>query len=207
MRIDPTKPVYRIPASADNVRSPLRRFSMKLSPVATLVFSALLLPAASAYAIDFPTMKAGLWESTMSREGAQQKMSGTKMCMDAAVQKEMMEMGMGTMKSMCSKNDIRRDGNKVYGVAECKFGESTMKSSSVTTFTGDTAYHTEVKSSYDPPMQGMASGNTIIDAKWTGACPAGMQAGDVVMPNGTKINMRTMTGGAVGAAPAAPAKK
>ena len=162
---------------------------MKLSPSATLMGSALFLAAASASAIDFPTMKAGLWESTMSREGAQQKMSGTKMCLDPAVQKEMMEMGMGTMKTMCSKNDIRRDGNKVYGVAECKFGESTMKSS------------------YDPPMQGMASGSTIIDAKWTGACPAGMQAGDVVMPNGTKINMRAMTGGAPGAAPGAPAKK
>ena len=100
-------------------------------------------------------------------------MSGTKMCMDAAVQKEMMDMGMGTMKTMCTKNDIRREGNKVYGSAECKFGDSTMKSSSVTTFTGDTAYHTEVKSTYDPPMQGMPSANAVIDAKWTGACPAG----------------------------------
>src|SRR4029453_17073917 len=111
-----------------------------------------------------------------------QKMAATKMCMDAAVQKEMMDMGMGTMKSMCTKNDIRREGNKVYGSAECKFGDATMKSSSVTTFTGDTAYHTEVKSTYDPPMQGMPSASAVIDAKWTGACPAGMQAADVWRP-------------------------
>lgn len=174
---------------------------MNCSPVATLIGGAFLLAAANASAIDFPTMKPGLWESSMSREGAQQKMSGTKMCMDAAVQKEMMDMGMGTMKTMCSKNDIRREGNRVYSNAECKFGESTMKSTSVTTFTGDTAYHTEVKSTYDPPMQGMPSGNTVIDAKWTGACPAGMRAGDVVLPNGTKVNMRTMAGAG------APAKK
>lgn len=168
---------------------------------AALLGSTLLLAAASASAIDFPTMKAGLWESTMSREGAPQRMSGTKMCMDAAVQKEMMEMGMGTMKTMCSKNDIRRDGNKVYGAAECKFGESTMKSTSVTTFTGDTAYHTEVKSTYEPPMQGMTAGNTVIDAKWAGPCPAGMQAGDVTLPDGRKINMRAMAAGAPGAPP------
>jgi hypothetical protein len=102
---------------------------------------------------------------------------------------------MGTMKSMCSKNDIRRDGNRIYGNAECKFGESNMKSTSVTTFTGDTAYRTEVKASYEPPMMGMTSGTTIIDAKWSGPCPAGMQVGDVVMPDGRKVNVRAIAGG------------
>jgi uncharacterized protein DUF3617 len=181
---------------------------MRFPLCASVLAGALFLEAASAAAIDFPTMKAGLWESTVAREGIQQKMA-TKMCMDAAVQKEMMDMGMGTMKSMCTKNDIRREGNKVYGSAECKFGDATMKSSSVTTFTGDTAYRTEVKSTYDPPMQGMPSGSAIIDAKWTGACPAGMQAGDVVLPDGRKVNMRAMAAGAGGASGSigAPAKK
>jgi hypothetical protein len=161
---------------------------------------ALSLGAASALAIEFPTMKAGLWESSVGREGAPQAKGVTRMCMDAAVQKEMMDMGMGTMKTMCAKNDIRRDGNKVYGNAECKFGDATMKSSSVTTFTGDTAYHAEIKSSTEPPMQGMPSGNTVVDAKWTGPCPAGMQVGDVVLPNGQKVNMRAMSPGAPGSA-------
>jgi Protein of unknown function (DUF3617) len=167
---------------------------MRISLSAALTGGVLLLAAATAPAIDLPTMKSGLWESSVAREGMPQKVGATKMCMDSAVQKEVMEMGMGTMKSMCSKNDIRRDGNKVFGTAECKFGESTMKSSSVTTFTGDTAYHTEVKSTYDPPMQGMPSGTTVIDAKWTGACPAGMQPGDVLLPDGRKVNMRAMSG-------------
>lgn len=167
---------------------------MRCSLSAAMPGGALFLAAASALAIDFPTMKPGLWESSVARAGMPQTAGATKMCMDTAVQKEMMEMGMGTMKSMCSKNDIRRDGNRVYGTAECKFGDSTMKSSSVTTFTGDTAYHTEVKSTYDPPMQGMPSGTTVIDAKWAGTCPAGMQAGDVVLPGGRKVNMRAMTG-------------
>ena len=169
---------------------------MKSRVLAVTLLGMLSLGAGSVGAIDFPAMKPGLWESSITREGAPQKLGGTKMCMDAAVQKEMMEMGMGTMKTMCSKNDVRREGNRVYGTAECKFGESTMKSTSVTTFTGDTAYRAEIKSTYDPPMQGMPSGTTLIDAKWTGACPAGMQAGDVVLPDGRKVNMRTMPGGA-----------
>jgi len=169
-------------------------------PFPASIVVALSLGATSADAIDFPTMKAGLWESSITREGGQ-KMGTTKMCMDAAVQKEMMDMGMGTMKTMCSKNDVRREGNKVYGNAECKFGDATMKSNSVTTFTGDTAYHSEIKSTTEPPMQGMPSGNTVIDAKWTGACPAGMQVGDVMLPNGQKVNMRAMSKGAPGGAP------
>ena len=184
------------------------------SPVSSVLLTCMLfLGAAGASAIDFPTMKAGLWESTVTREGVAQKVGGTKMCMDTAVQKEMMEMGMGQMKTMCSKNDIRRDGNRVYGNVECKFGESMMKSSSVTTFTGDTSYHTEIKSSFTPPMQGVPSGNTTIDAKWTGACPAGMEVGDVMMSDGRKVNMRTMADGpkggpaAAGAPMTAPPKK
>jgi hypothetical protein len=155
---------------------------------------ALLVAASAATAIDFPTMKSGLWESSVTREGTPPRPGVMKMCMDSAVQKEMMEMGMGTMKTMCSKNDIRRDGNRVYGNAVCKFGESMMKSSSVTTFSGDTAYHTEVKATYDPPMAGMPGGTTVINAKWSGPCPAGMQAGDVMMPDGRKINMRSAAG-------------
>jgi hypothetical protein len=166
-----------------------------LSPFAALG-CALALAASHAVAVDFPTLKAGLWESQVTPEGTAQKVPATKMCMDAALQKEMVDAGMGTMKELCAKNEIRREGNKIYGTAECKFGESTtMKSTSVTTFAGDTAYRTEVKASYDPPMAGKAAGNTLIEAKWTGPCPAGMQAGDVVLPDGRKINMRAMKGG------------
>lgn len=151
--------------------------------------------AAPALAVDFPTLKAGLWESHVAREGAQQKVPAVKMCMDAAMQKEMMDAGMGTMKELCTKNEIRREGNKMYGSAQCKLGDSTMKSTSVTTFTGDTAYRTDVKATYDPPMAGRASGTTVIEGKWTGPCPAGMQPGDVMLPDGRRINMRSMQGG------------
>jgi len=156
---------------------------------------AVALAAANVFAVDLPTMKAGMWESQVAREGSSQKGPAMKMCTDPSLQKEMMEAGMGQMKELCSKNDIRREGNKMYGTAECKLGESTMKSTSVTTFTGDTAYHIEIKATYDPPMAGKSSGSTVIDAKWTGPCPAGMQAGDVLLPDGRKVNMRATGAG------------
>ena len=174
---------------------------MRVPFVRAALCGALSVVAAGASAVDFPAMKAGLWESTMSRDGAPQKAGTTRMCMDAAVQKEMMDMSMGTMKSMCSKSDIRRDGNRVFSATECKFGESTMKSTSVTTFTGDIAYRSEGKSTFEPPMPGMPSGTTVVEGKWAGACPAGMQAGDVVLPDGRKVNMRAMAGDKMGGAP------
>jgi hypothetical protein len=129
-------------------------------------------------------------------EGAPAKMGSTNICMDAALQKDMMDMSMGTMKSMCTKNDLRRDGNRMYGTAECKFGESAMKSSSVTTFTGDTGYRTEVKTAYDPPLRGKAASSTVVEGKWTGPCPSGMVPGDIMLPDGKKMNMRALAGGA-----------
>jgi hypothetical protein len=155
---------------------------------------ALALLAAPAFAVDYPTMKAGLWESRLVQEGAPTKAGATRICMNAAVQKEMLDMTMGSMKSMCTKNDIRRDGNRLYGTAECKLGESAMKSSSVTTFAGDSAYRTEVKSAFDPPLMGKATSTTLIEGKWMGACPAGMQPGDITMPDGRKMNMLDMRG-------------
>ena len=163
---------------------------MKMPLDVAALGGALALAAASAAAVDFPTLKAGLWESQVAREGGPQKAAPMKMCTDASLQKEMMDAGMGQMKELCAKNEIRREGNRMYGSAECRFGESTMKSTSVTTFTGDTAYHIDIKATYDPPLAGKASGNTAIDAKWIGPCPAGMQAGDVLLPDGRKVNMR-----------------
>jgi hypothetical protein len=165
-----------------------------LNRLAPIVASAFALAAGAALAIDLPPVKAGLWETTLSRDGAPAKGGAMKMCMNNAVQKEMMDSGMGTMKEMCSKNDIRRDGNRMYGDSVCKYGESTIKSTSVTTFSGDTGYRSEIKTTYAPPMNGRAAGTTVIDAKWTGPCPAGMQPGDVALPDGRVISTRTPAG-------------
>lgn len=151
--------------------------------------------AAPALAADFPPLRAGLWESKVGHEDATAKQTVTKLCIDATVQKEMFQAGSGMMKSMCTKNEIRHEGGRIYGASECKLGESTMKSTSVTTFTADTAYRTEVKASYDPPFMGKSGGTTVIEAKWTGPCPSDMQPGDAIVPGGQKINLRTMMGG------------
>jgi len=39
-------------------------------------------------------------------------------------------------------------------------------------------------------MAGDPTSRTSITAKYTGPCPAGMQAGDIVLANGMKMNMK-----------------
>jgi hypothetical protein len=160
-----------------------------------IAFVAAFLGASFAVAADLPGVKAGLWESTVQQPGAPGKIPPTQMCLDASVLKEMMTSGMSMAKSMCTKTDSKVSGNKVYGEAECTFNGSKMKSKSVTTFNGDSSYRTETEATYDPPFMGRATSSAVIEAKWLGACPSGMQVGDVVGPGGMKMNMRALSNG------------
>ncbi len=143
---------------------------------------------------DMPKMKSGLWETTTTTAAAQKGAKGhasqTTMCINEAVQKQMMDFGK-TMGAQCSKNTTRRDGNKYIGEAECNFGGSTMKSQSVATFTSDTSYRVESRSTFSPPMAGMGESSTTQEAKFVGPCPAGMKPGDMTM-GGKTINITEM---------------
>jgi len=152
--------------------------------VATALF------AAHVGAQDLPKMKAGLWESTTSSSGPKGAAGSSMkltMCVDDKMQKDMMAFSQN-MGAQCAKNTVRRDGNKIYGDAECSMGKMTVKSQSVTTFSGDASYRTEVKSSFVPAMAGMSESSTVVQARHVGACPANMKPGDMNM-NGRVMNI------------------
>jgi Protein of unknown function (DUF3617) len=138
-----------------------------------------------AMAQSMPQVKAGLWESTVLRDGAKAKKEGkvepttSTACIDDTVMEQMMKMGQGMAQSMCSKNTSQISGNKMTGSVECKMAGSTINSTSVTTFNGNTSYRTEAKSIYTPPLHGMKESTTITEAKYVGPCKAGMKPGDI----------------------------
>jgi hypothetical protein len=144
---------------------------------------------------DFPLRKAGLWEVDMTMSGGKMPPQQMKMCIDPATDAEMYQLGMNAAQGMCSKPDIHRSGGTVTISTTCKMGESKISTQSVTKFTGDTAYHTDVNSTFDPPMGTLRESAVTQDAKWSGACPADMQPGDVLMANGIKMNIKQMLGG------------
>jgi hypothetical protein len=161
---------------------------------AALSVAALLqIAAAAAGAADFPTLKAGQWVMTTTSNVAGSAPRKTTICLDASTQKAMLDMSAGMQKEMCARMDMRRDGDKFITDAECKLGESVVKSHSVMTMIGDSAYRTESSATFDPPFnKDLRETKTVIDGKYTGACAGGLKPGDVITATGQKINLRDM---------------
>jgi hypothetical protein len=168
-----------------------------VSPARLLLALAVAL-AAPAHAVsldDYPRLKPGLWEVS-SRTSEQPKDSPparSSMCLDDATAREMYRFSQGMMEGMCSKFDVRHTGNRYVSEAVCRLGESRMVARSAMTVVGDTAYHIEGSSTYDPPFMGIKQATTTVDAKHAGPCKPGQQPGDVVTAGGKTINIRNLT--------------
>lgn len=171
----------------------------------TLVGIACIAIAGAAFAQEYPKLKSGQWDLTITTSKAKggQAQKST-MCVDDALQREMMSMGAGMSREMCTRNEMKRDGARYIGSAECKIGESKIISRSVMTLTGDSAYHTEINATYDPPFMGMKDSQTILDGKNTGPCRDGLTPGDFIGPNGQKFNIRNLAAANKGAAAPSP---
>jgi len=149
----------------------------------------------TALAQDFPPRKAGLWQVDMTMAGGQMPPQQMKMCIDATTDAEMHKMGMNASQGMCTPPTIARSGSTVTVDAACKMGETQTTTHAVTKFTGETAYHTDATTKFNPPMMGQSESVITQDAKWSGPCPSDMQAGDVMLGNGMKMNIKQMLGG------------
>jgi hypothetical protein len=144
-----------------------------------------------AFAADMPARKPGLWEVKMTMAGMPQPMT-SQQWIDAKADDLMQQQGAAQAKQQCSKNTMRREGDKIVVESVCKFDGTTATTTAV--FTGDfsRAYHGEVNTTYAPPMQGMKSSKQVLDAKWLGACKPGQKPGDVIMPGMGTVNVQDM---------------
>ena len=162
-------------------------------PLLVLAFAPAFTVPLPATAQEYPKLKPGQWETTTSStKNANLPPNTITICTDEAVQKQMMDMGKGMSREMCSKSELRREGGKFVGDSVCKIGESTITSHSVMTIQGDTGYKTVVDSTYDPPFLGMTENTTTITGKNLGPCRDGLQPGDMLMPDGKKFNMKAL---------------
>lgn len=172
-----------------------------------LIFVLTAAAASLAIAQDYPKLRSGQWEMTTTsvKAGAGAPTKST-MCTDEALQKEMISMGAGMRKEMCTKNDIKRDGAKMTVSSECMIGESKVVSRAVMTLAGDTGYKTEITASFEPPFMGMKDSKTTLEGKYVGACRDGMVPGDFITPGGQKINIKGMAMGKAPMPPPQPAR-
>jgi hypothetical protein len=159
-----------------------------------LVALALASPAAAA-SDNQPKRKSGLWEIKMSGEQTP-GMPAIQQCVDEKTD-DLMTKDMGeNQKTQCSKNETRKEGDKLVAESVCKIENSTVKTRAVFTGRFDSAYKADIKSSYDPPLRGMKEASSVIEAKWLGPCKAGQRPGDVSIPGMPNINMDAIRKGA-----------
>jgi hypothetical protein len=122
-----------------------------------------------------------------------------KVCLDAATDQLLYRFAAGASAKLCTRVDMHTlPGGKVVVDTQCKIGNTLASSHGMTTMSGDTAYHTETAIHYEPALLDKADVTSTQDAKWIGACPAGMKPGDIelaptaMMPVPMKMNLNEM---------------
>jgi len=150
-----------------------------------------LLFIGTAAAFDPPKRKSGLWEMKISNAQAQGS-HAIQQCVDEKSDDLMKKEMSDNQKTQCSKNEMRKEGNKIVAESVCKIQNSTATTRAVFTGRFDSAYTADIKSTYEPPMAGMKESSTVIEAKWLGPCKAGQKPGDIVMPGMPNINLDEM---------------
>jgi hypothetical protein len=144
----------------------------------TIAFAATPVSAAS---VDAPRRKSGLWEITAS--SSQMKGGHTmQQCIDQKSDDLMKKDMQGMEKTSCTKNEMRKEGDRIVSESVCKINGSTATTRAVFSGRFDSAYKADIKSTYEPPMRGMRESSTVIEAKWLGACKPGQKPGDISMP-------------------------
>ena len=160
-----------------------------------------------AIAQDMPSRKAGLWEMTMTYEGRGAPPQTMQQCIDAATDKSMQDMSAGMRGQSCSRREMKKVGDTIVFDSVCSAGAGTMTSHGVVSGDFNSAYTVKINAKREggaPNPNMPPETNMTVEAKWLGACKADQKPGDIIMANGTKMNVNDMQ---KGGAPAAPAKK
>jgi hypothetical protein len=134
---------------------------------------------------DIPDMKPGLWESSTMMPASMAKPMRTTMCTSNTVNRKMYEDTHKSANRPCKDIHTERQGSVITQEIECNFSGKVTRSKSITTLTGNTGIHLETRKA-DNTVE------SVVDMKWTGACPVGMKLGDVTGPDG-KVMMNVMT--------------
>lgn len=156
--------------------------AMRTVVVAMIVVA---LPVA-ALAADLPKRKSGLWEITTSEPGGPPG-PVAQMCIDQKLDDMTRQLAAGAL--ACTKQELRRDGDRYISDSVCKIGDSTATTQAVISGNFESTYQAEIQAKYSPPLMGMSEGRSVMNAKWLGPCRAGQRPGDIVMPGGSTINI------------------
>jgi Protein of unknown function (DUF3617) len=153
-------------------------------------------------AAELPSRKPGLWEMKMSFENRNIPGQTMQHCIDAATDQMMQSRGGPGGQVACSKRDVQRSANAITIDSTCTAGGKTTTSHAVITGSFDSSYNMTVTSDSAAAPGGKST--MTMAAKWLGPCTGDQRPGDMIMANGTKINILDMQKGGGPAKPSRP---
>ncbi len=152
----------------------------------------ILLLATPVFALDYPAIKQGLWKMTTTGDG--QPGGSAQFCMgDKASLDDIVNRTKKMMQGMCGEAEIKKVGNTYVTKNECDFGISKVLVESVSSGDFNSEYTVKTKSTTSHVTTGSKTSNSVNHSKYLGDCLSGMKAGDMIMPDGQKVNVDEMT--------------
>ena len=97
----------------------------------------------------------------------------------------MAQVGIGISQD-CDKRDVQASGNVITVDSVCRSAGKTRTSHIVITGSLDSKY-TMTVTSQAPGVS--AAAPMTLHGEWLGPCPTNQRPGDVIMPDGTKVNI------------------
>lgn len=156
-----------------------------------LAFVSFLVGAAISVAADPPLMKEGYWSIhtvTIDNPGNNKSESAQTICRNHAYEQYVRDSAKKRSQNICKMLVEDYSGGTYTVEQECTVGTSKIHSKTVTTTQGDSAAHAETHSTNTPALYGVAESTMTQDQKYLGACPAGVQPGDILRADGTKMS-------------------
>ncbi len=153
----------------------------KLIPVA----ASFLLAIGTASAVDPPEVKEGLWSihrQTIDNPGNKKTESTSSICRSHAY--DLHAQSLAKNVKGCTPVSQSFQGGKYSSSTHCVAGGTVIESQGTVTYQGDTSAHSETHATYSPAMGGVSETTMIMDQKYVGSCPAGVQPGDMTNADG-----------------------
>jgi hypothetical protein len=152
--------------------------------------TAFLLAIGIASAVDPPDVKEGLWSihtHNVDNPGNKTSDSKTTICRSHAYDQHVN--GLAKSVKGCTTLTQSSQGGKYSSKTHCVVAGTTIESAGSSTFLSDTSTHSESHATYSPAMGGISETTMIVDQKYMGSCPAGVQPGDMTNASGTVTHL------------------
>ena len=163
------------------VQKPMRNLALLISALSILV-------ATVAHALDLPKRKSGLWEMTMIGDQTNGQPQTVTTCVEQKTDTGLSSSFGDKIPKNCKQPSLKKSAGTYVITSSCKFTDSDVKTVAILSGDTNSAYKIDRTSTYTPPNKGRKESKQSITAKWLSACKADQRPGDMIMPDGSKIN-------------------